>query len=290
MSEDLLSKYEKIAEQQGTVDVVRTWTARRTEKGWRLFAAVQQTQWTRGVETAICTKHPEHKYPTPGCLCGFQGVWPERRDVIEYHEPKERDAAVVIGTIRVWGKMFLGDKGVRAQYAQVLAVDSVRHPRVADAPTRRYGSARCQIDHVTRGMPKRDHWCMNEQTHDLAISHPKTGKAIQIKVCKKHGTVADPPASRRECDVTDCHARPFKGIDGVAWRCKKHQPSAVRVKKESETAEARNAERKADLVEVLRDLAWYYEMDVTGEAARLLEVAEQDAAAAGSDAPGGGAS
>lgn len=72
-------------------------------------------RWPSGVaEAATCRVVSEHRAPVEGCSCGFY-AFRRLEDLIA--STKGSRGPGVIGTVELWGKVVVADRGFRAQYA-----------------------------------------------------------------------------------------------------------------------------------------------------------------------------
>ena len=78
--------------------------------------------WQRGDNEAMCCyyNHPDAPAPISMCHCGFYAKHDHTYfdDIAGWIE----DTTYVAGVIEAWGKILLGDKGFRAQYARIVAI------------------------------------------------------------------------------------------------------------------------------------------------------------------------
>lgn len=90
--------------------------------------------WSEGVNTAYCKKSrtspPFGGYsggedvvlhdpvPSSSCTCGFYGYW----DLEFANDDHKR---VLLGVVQFWGKMQIGDRGLKAEHAQILGIACV---------------------------------------------------------------------------------------------------------------------------------------------------------------------
>ncbi len=77
--------------------------------------------WQAGVAVpAICTLTPSHRPPWPGCGCGYWalGSLVELMDVVRPVVTMQPSIGPgVIGTVNLWGKVAIHERGYRAEYA-----------------------------------------------------------------------------------------------------------------------------------------------------------------------------
>ena len=111
----------------------------------RLLSRVYDSEWSPGAMTAECAPptslslplptpvyrawRPSHPAPAEGCSCGFYGWYTPDEDWIDdVYTPV---GPVVFGAVTVTGRAVLGDSGLRAERARLLALA---------APHRRYAA------------------------------------------------------------------------------------------------------------------------------------------------------
>lgn len=108
---------------------IRSWRV-HADMGW-LYGIVHPQRWLPGVNEAKCGKAnrlpcvcntcepekapPKHRVASLGCSCGFYAYFDTEQNT--HH----RDCCVV-GLIKGWGLMSVGERGFRCEKAQILAL------------------------------------------------------------------------------------------------------------------------------------------------------------------------
>jgi hypothetical protein len=83
-----------------------------------------------GLRFCPCCKSRSHRSPAVGCSCGYYATYDPR----SYRQHVGTFGTFVHGCIKAYGRISLGTRGFRAEYAQVEAV----YGRSARAAARRY--------------------------------------------------------------------------------------------------------------------------------------------------------
>ena len=112
--------------------------------GDELSSPLARTVWGAEPVEAECLPGPRRAFglwkrpaehlgpaPDPECVCGIYALFaPER--------PRHRDRlAVVRGAVALWGRIAVEERGMRAEFARIVALAIPASPRGADAPIRR---------------------------------------------------------------------------------------------------------------------------------------------------------
>jgi hypothetical protein len=129
--------------------------------GDELSSPLARTVWGAEPVEAECLPGPRRAFglwrqpaehlgpaPDPECVCGIYALFaPER--------PRHRDRlAVVRGAVALWGRIAVEERGMRAEFARIVALAIPASPRGADAPIRR-AAARLGVEAVpARHMPE----------------------------------------------------------------------------------------------------------------------------------------
>lgn len=104
----------------GSMLVMRQWTQ---DKQGRLHSPHQNFLWKPGESVAECHfsfSNEGAKHPRQGCGCGFYAYY---QDTFRPHH------GTVTGIIEAYGHVVIGELGVRAQKARIVAVVEPRMPR-----------------------------------------------------------------------------------------------------------------------------------------------------------------
>lgn len=137
--------------------------------GFRVWSAFQEPErqgvllpafypvpypWARENNRALCAAGADHPAPDARCSCGFWGVYnPAQVIPACYDRAVESPGPLsfgVPGLVKGWGRVVIGDRGWRAQYAKPVALlrppESVYFLRPSvEAAARSYGAA--LVDH-----------------------------------------------------------------------------------------------------------------------------------------------
>lgn len=88
--------------------------------------------WTGSENVAVCDRHPgKNGLPgpacvTPSCGCGFYGVYDPLH---EYAKDTSLGGGVIFGVMAAYGRVSLGDYGLRAEKARIVALHVPYQPR-----------------------------------------------------------------------------------------------------------------------------------------------------------------
>ena len=123
----------------GDAYAVRTFAVK---DGGLTSIAQQGSHWTEGRCLAVCLTCPEdadHEVPSIDCTCGVYAFWSTEELLDQYVEFARR----IVAVIRMDGLTIEGDRGVKANAAQIVAwwcaEDALATACAASAPgTRRY--------------------------------------------------------------------------------------------------------------------------------------------------------
>ena len=77
-----------------------------------------RTDWSDGTCEAVCTKtHPRHEAPKEHCTCGIYGSLSYADLVAQFHGYTR----LIVAVIAAEGVTFIGSRGLRTQFARVVA-------------------------------------------------------------------------------------------------------------------------------------------------------------------------
>ena len=90
--------------------------------------------WHAGALRATCLRNAAHRAPAAGCRCGVH-AWLRLDEALERREPHQ-----VTVVVAARGRIVLGDHGMRAEQAEVVAVLTPRGARAPGRARRRFES------------------------------------------------------------------------------------------------------------------------------------------------------
>jgi len=100
------------------VGLGRLWSSHGPEKvAWPKSEALRAACLKHGYPSFFNPRLPEHAAPDPLCSCGVYGVFAPWD--LELAEPR-RPWSLVTGRVEGWGRVAVGQKGFRAEFARPL--------------------------------------------------------------------------------------------------------------------------------------------------------------------------
>lgn len=119
------------------------WMAKKWERGenpfvWpmgpRLTGIGHPVTWGAPIMRAICVAHGFHDSPARDCACGFWGMKTNEKRLRLWlqNEYDIHGGGIVIGKVKMWGRVFEHAHGYRAEFAQPIELTVVRGPAPSD--------------------------------------------------------------------------------------------------------------------------------------------------------------
>lgn len=133
------------------IRAIRVWSL-----GLRSLGMVQNYWWQQGVNQAHCVRpmrsgaHRDEEVPDARCACGFWGfpdldtlhqqtilavgvltdagrnrksaLWKEKMHYHELSGERLLDTTYAAGIIEMWGRVIIGDKGYRSEFARIIGI------------------------------------------------------------------------------------------------------------------------------------------------------------------------
>jgi hypothetical protein len=120
----------------------RLWRAQPADNGsWTLRSPLYPHLWTGGRQEAVChisgetnlrklwadlgkqVDHGPSEVPAKGCVCGFHASTTEMGALWGSGALLER---MLVGSVKLWGRVIPGERGWRAQYARVQELSVIK--------------------------------------------------------------------------------------------------------------------------------------------------------------------
>jgi hypothetical protein len=88
-----------------------------------LYATSRRRPWSPGTTRAVCAKGRKHQPPDPDCSCGIHA----------FHELSDAclmGPRTLVGAVAAWGDIEVYERGIRAEYARIVALAKPPRTRV----------------------------------------------------------------------------------------------------------------------------------------------------------------